>query len=240
MPGVGMRACSSSTNVFQNADERPGERGHHHGVVDVGDDAEVDVGADDPDRRLDRLRRPRCAASRDASRERGRPGRACRPRRRGRRAPRGARPPTSMTTGTSPTGTLVKLRQPRMPCSPRLRRRFDGSSGAIGPAEQHAAEHADPFRRSVARVRARSWARDRAGAPSARGRRGSSPRCARHDAGPRAHGTRPGWGDSPASTQSVMRSRRVGKRTARVGRMIATGPVEWRPQVREVPCRMST
>ena len=41
-------------------------------------------------------------------------------------------PPTSMITGTSPTGTLVKLRQPRMPCSLRLRRRFDGSSAAIG------------------------------------------------------------------------------------------------------------
>ena len=41
-------------------------------------------------------------------------------------------PPTSITTGTSPTGTLVKLRQPRMPCSPRRRRRFDVSSGSIG------------------------------------------------------------------------------------------------------------
>ena len=217
MPGVGMRACSSSTNVFQNGDERPGERGHHDGVVDVGDDAEL--------RRRGRrsrsaprpARRPRCCsvASVPAGRERDRDAR-CRPRRRGRRAPRCARPPTSMTTGTSPTGTLVKLRQPRMPCSLRVRRRFDGSSAAIGRLEQHPAEHADPLGRAVAGVRARSSARGRAGAPSARGCRGSSPRCARHDAGPGARGIRPESGGSPASTQSVMRSRGAAKRAAGV------------------------
>src|SRR4029453_14135075 len=36
-------------------DERPGERGPHHGGVDVGDDAEVDLGSDDPDRGLNGL-----------------------------------------------------------------------------------------------------------------------------------------------------------------------------------------
>jgi hypothetical protein len=37
-------------------DERPGERGDHDRVVDIGDDAELHVGPHDPDRRLNRLR----------------------------------------------------------------------------------------------------------------------------------------------------------------------------------------
>ena len=150
-------------------------------------------------------------------------------------------PPTSMTTGTSPTGTLVKLRQPRMPCSLRRRRRFDGSSAVDRPAEEHPAEHAHPLGGAVARVRDDRWGRARAGAPSARARRGSSPRGARHGAGPGAPWIRPGSGGSPASTQSVMRpvARRKTCRAAN-GRATADAPGRVEPHMREVPCRMST
>ncbi len=55
MPGVAMRARLAEHKRVPQCQERPGQGGDHHGVVNVGDDAEARVRSDHLDQRLHRF-----------------------------------------------------------------------------------------------------------------------------------------------------------------------------------------
>ena len=241
MPGDGDARVLVEHERVPGREQRAGQRGDHDRVVDVGDDAERRPPGRRSQTGASTGSAPSvCSVARRASRARGRPGRACRRRRRGRRAPRCAAPADLDDHGHVADRHAREAAPAADALLAALASALRRLVGRDRPAEQHPAEDAHPVRRRRSRCRGRPWARGRAGAPSARGCRGSSPRCARHDAGPRAHGIRPGSGGSPASTQSVMR--RCGSRNAPPAWSDDRDrrPVEWRPQAEEVPCRMST
>ncbi len=236
-PGCGDSGVLVEHERVPEGEQRPGQSGDHDGVVDVGDDAEVDIGPDDADRRLGDHRPLGVQPGLMPARRQG---------------DRDAGVDDAPAVGEDFDAGAADLDDHRDIADRNAREAAPAANallaaspatlgwlvGRDGAAQQYSAEDAHPFGRSVPGVR--NDGRDVAASacpafpdvvdPVLDARSTVSYLVIR--------GIRSGWGCSPAFTQSVMSARRVAK--PRGGRTPAAPPSRMKPQTEEVSCPMST